>query len=63
MATLPCPLARLPDSPTEADLEAVYMQRGGDLVACDAARQLAVDTLVAERALQDRWRKARDGRR
>jgi hypothetical protein len=39
-----------------------YLLRGGDLVACDAARQLAVDTLVAERALQDRWRKARDHR-
>ncbi|MFT4912978.1 MAG: hypothetical protein ACI9YM_001563 [Brevundimonas sp.] len=62
VATTPCPLARLPDSPTEADLEVAYMQRGGDLVACDAARQLAVDTLVAERALQDRWRKVQDGR-
>jgi len=38
------------------------MARGGDLVACDTARQLAVDTLVAERALQARWRKAVDRR-
>jgi len=38
------------------------MERGGDLLACDAARQLAVDTLLAERALQARWRKAVDRR-
>jgi hypothetical protein len=35
------------------------MGRGADVVACDAARQLAIDTLKAERALQDRWREAR----
>tara|TARA_R110000868_G_scaffold126043_4_gene332521 strand:+ start:1476 stop:1595 length:120 start_codon:yes stop_codon:yes gene_type:complete len=38
------------------------MARGGNLVACDAARQLAVDTLLAERALQARWRNRRTGR-
>lgn len=55
-ATTPCALDRLPEYPTQADLEAAYMARGGHLLACDAARQLAVDTLRAERALQDRWR-------
>lgn len=34
------------------------MARGADLVACDAARRLAVETLTAERALQERWRPA-----
>tara|TARA_R110002051_G_C8691009_1_gene493021 strand:- start:119 stop:238 length:120 start_codon:yes stop_codon:yes gene_type:complete len=38
------------------------MTRGGDLLACDAARQLAVDTLLAERALLARWRRALDRR-
>ena len=59
-ATRPCALARLPDVPTMADLEVGYMTRGSDLLACDAARQLAVDTLLAERALQARWRKTVD---
>lgn len=58
--TTPCVLARLPDPPTVADLEVAYMTRGSDLLACDAARQLAVDTLLAERALLVRWRKAVD---
>ena len=61
--TTPCALARLPDAPTVADLEIAYMTRGSDLLACDAARQLAVDTLLAERALLARWRKTVDRRR
>lgn len=32
------------------------MARGAALVDCEAARGLAVETLLAERALQDRWR-------
>lgn len=55
-ATTPCRLDRLPEGPTRADLEAAYFARGAALVACDAARGLAVDTLLAERTLQDRWR-------
>lgn len=55
-AATPCRLDRLPDAPTLADLEAGYLARGAALVDCDAARDLAVDTLLAERALQDRWR-------
>ncbi|RZJ41669.1 MAG: hypothetical protein EON86_09450 [Brevundimonas sp.] len=52
----PCRLDLLPGAPTLADLEASYMARGAALAACDAARRLAVDTLIDERALQDRWR-------
>jgi len=62
VVTSPCSLTRLAEAPTLADLEVAYMERGGDLLACDAARQLAVDTLLAERALQARWRKAVDRR-
>jgi hypothetical protein len=32
------------------------MARGAGLLACDAARRLAVETLEAERLLLDRWR-------
>ena len=53
-ATLSCRLDRLDEGATLADLEASYAARGAALVLCDAARRLAVDTLVAERALQDR---------
>lgn len=54
-ATTPCRLDRLPEAASQADLEASYAARGGALVLCDAARSLAVDTLLAERALVDRW--------
>ena len=52
-------LERLPERPTLADLEAAYMARGLRLAQCEAARALAVETLLAERALQDRWREGR----
>ena len=55
-ATTPCRLERLPERPTLADFESVYMLRGLRLAECEAARALAVETLLAERALQDRWR-------
>lgn len=55
-ATTPCALAILPEAPTRADLEIAYAERGAGLVACEGARRLAVETLMAERALQDRWR-------
>jgi len=54
-ATLPCVLPRLPEHPTQADLEIAYVERGARLVACESARALAVETLMAERTLQDRW--------
>lgn len=53
VAAAPCALAILPDAPTWSDLEAAYMRRGAQIVACDAARRLAVETLAAERAMQD----------
>jgi hypothetical protein len=49
----------MPEAPTLADLEAGYMVRGGQIANCDGARQLAVDTLTAERALADRQAEAR----
>lgn len=61
-ATTPCVLPRLPDEPTEADLEAVYVERGARLVECDAARRLAIDTLLAERVLRERWRLENESR-
>ena len=57
-ATRPCALAVLPPAPSLADLEAGYLLRGAQILACDSARRLAVDALSAERAMQDRWREA-----
>lgn len=51
----PCELALLPDRPTAADLEEAYVRRGAQLIACDAARRLAVETLEDERLLIDVW--------
>jgi hypothetical protein len=52
MATRPCDLHRLPEQATQADLEIGYVMRGAQIVACDTARRLAVETLKAERAAQ-----------
>lgn len=54
-AATPCRLDRLPEGATQADLEASYAARGAALVMCESARSLAVDTLLAERVLLDRW--------
>ena len=62
-ATRPCRLDRLPDAPTEGDLEVAYVARGAALIVCDSARSVAVETLLAERALQDRWRETPPRRR
>ncbi len=56
-AAQPCPLAVLPPNPTQGDLDAAYITRGAQVVACDAARQLAVDTRAAEHQLIDEWLK------
>lgn len=48
-----CDLARLPEAPTLTDLEVAYLTRGAQLIACDAARRLAVDSWMAERAMQE----------
>ena len=54
-ATDPCRLDRLPPSPTRADLEDILARRGASIVACDIARQLAVDTAAAEHRDIDAW--------
>jgi len=46
-ATRACPIATLGEAPTWADLEAAYLLRGRQLVECDLARRLAVETLEA----------------
>lgn len=51
-ASQPCSLYRLPPRPTQADLIIGYGRRGAELVACDAARRLAVQTHEAEHALE-----------
>ncbi len=50
----PCALFRLPENATAADLDLGYVTRGADLVSCDGARRLAVETWAAEHELQDR---------
>jgi hypothetical protein len=52
-ATRPCSLYVLPERPTHADLEAGFALRGAQLLGCDAARRLAVDTHQAEHELED----------
>lgn len=59
-ATRPCKLYTLPAAPSIADLEAGYVERGANLLACDLARKLAVDTLLAQQfAENDRRRSGR----
>ena len=60
--THPCALAVLPDHPTAADLDATYMQRGAQVVSCDAARAFDVETLSAERRLADEWLRLKEQR-
>ena len=50
-----CALPRLAAEATEADLDRAYAARGAALVACDAARRLAVETLETERRMVDAW--------
>lgn len=59
-ATRPCALASLPAEPTAGDLDATNLLRGAQIVACDGARRLAVETLLAERAMQDAQVRRRD---
>ena len=51
-AARPCGLYLLPPKPTQADLEIGYATRGAQIVACDAARRLAVQTHEAEHELE-----------
>ena len=54
-AVRPCALPRLTTDARERDLDRLYAERGAAVVACDAARRLAVDTLLTERDLIDAW--------
>jgi len=54
-AARPCALATLPTEPTLGDLETAYAARGQQIAACEAARRLAVETLMAERKAIDDW--------
>lgn len=58
-AAAPCPIYTLPEKPTLADLEAGYGVRGAQLVACNAARQLAVDAHELEHKAEDAVEAAR----
>lgn len=60
-ASAPCALYVLPANPSEADLDLGYAERGANLVVCDAARRLAVQTWAAEHELQDRRRPHKEG--
>ena len=62
-AAQPCPLAVLPPNPTQGDLDAAYATRGAQIVNCDGARRLAVETLQAERQLGDEWLRLEEQRR
>jgi hypothetical protein len=56
-ATRPCELSRLPANPTLADLELGYARRGVQILACDGARRLAVQTHADEHALEAKARR------
>lgn len=55
-----CLLPHLPEGVvTTADLETLLVQRGTALLACDAARQLAVDTLIGQQNDLKEWQDKR----
>lgn len=60
--TRPCTLARLAEGPRLADLEKTYAARGEAIVACDAARSLAVAIHRAEHRLEAEQAAARVAR-
>ena len=47
-ARTPCRLPVLPDSPTQADLDAAYLARGEAVAVCDGRRDLAVQSFDAQ---------------
>lgn len=49
----PCDLARLTGDDSLGALEEAYMRRGPQVLACDAARAMAVEILKAERSLRE----------
>jgi hypothetical protein len=48
VARQPCRLPVLPDSPTNADLDATYAARAAALAVCDGRRDLAVQAFDAQ---------------
>ena len=60
VAGRPCRLDTLPASPTLSDLEISYTARGANVVACDAARKLAVETFAAQIKLGETMSKPSD---
>jgi gamma-glutamyl phosphate reductase len=58
-AMKPCSLYLLPSAPTQADLEIGFSARGAQVAACNAARELAVQTHQAEHELEDQITKVR----
>ena len=60
-----CELYRLPENPTQADLEVGYVTRGAQLIECDGRRAIAVttfDTQAEARAAQVEARERRRSR-
>lgn len=51
----PCPVYRLPETPTQADFEAGYEIRGLQIAECDSRRRLAVDTVLEQQLANARW--------
>ena len=58
-ARQPCEIFVLPPEPTEGDLDRGLALRGAQIVACDSARRLAVETFDAQQRLSEpprpRW--------
>lgn len=48
LAKRECVLYALPPGATQFDLELGYLRRGAEIVKCDAARRLAVDTFQTQ---------------
>jgi hypothetical protein len=58
-ASRSCALHRLPENPRAADLEVGFAIRGAQIVECNAARRLAVETHDAEHRLEAKQAQAR----
>jgi len=61
-ALRPCVLSVMVGD-TVGALDTAYMERGRDLVTCEARRREAIASWEAERALQDRWREETEPKR
>lgn len=61
-ARKPCAVALFPENPTNADIDAVAIIRGAQIMKCDVARQIAVNTHDREHALEAKHQKEREDR-